>query len=251
MSALAVIKAERIKLTSTRASVWIAVTVAALSLAVAAVQGVLADRTAPSPQQTAIGVAAFGVPVLMVLASMTVTAEYRSGMIRTTFIAVPNRTLVLVAKTVVMSVFSAVYAGAMVIGSVLVARLFNTSPTAKNLSLSLPGVQHVVVAVAIYAALAAALGVGVGALLRAAPGAVAVLLLWPLVVEPMLGNLPRVGPQVGPYLPFGNIFVVTDVPWMYPVYAMPWGPAGSLLYFTVVVGVVFGAAIIVLNARDA
>jgi hypothetical protein len=99
--------------------------------------------------------------------------------------------------------------------------------------------------------LAATLGVGVGALLRAGPGAVAVLLLWPLVVEPILGNLPDVGPKVGPYLPFGNIFVVTEVPWLYPPYAMPWGPVGSLVYFAALVIVVFDAAIIVLNARDA
>jgi ABC-2 type transport system permease protein len=56
---------------------------------------------------------------------------------------------------------------------------------------------------------------------------------------------------VGPYLPFGNIFVVTEVPWLYPVYAMPWGPLGSLAYFAVVVALVFGAALVALNARDA
>lgn len=252
MNALAVLNAERIKLSTTRATLWIASTVAALSLVLAAAQGALAHDAAPlGPERTAIGVAAFGVPVLMVLASMTVTAEYRSGMIRTTFIAAPNRTLVLVAKAVVVSVFSAIYAAVMVMGSVLVARLMSTPSIAPNLALSSPDVRHVVGAVALYAALAAVLGVGIGALLRAGPGAVAVLLLWPLVVEPMLGNLPDVGPHVGPYLPFGNVFVFTEVPWLYPVYAMPWGPVGSLVYFAAVVTVVFNAAIIVLNVRDA
>ena len=58
------------------------------------------------PEKAAIGVAVFGVPVLMILASMTVTGEYRSGMVRTTFLATPNRTLVLVAKAVVAALFS-------------------------------------------------------------------------------------------------------------------------------------------------
>ena len=58
--------------------------------------------------------------------------------------------------------------------------------------------------------------------MRYAAGAVAVLLLWPLVVEPILGNLPNIGSQVGPYLPFGNAFVFTDVQWLFPVYSMPW-----------------------------
>ncbi len=48
-----------------------------------------------------MGVAVFGVPVLMILSAMTVTSEYRNGVIRTTFAAIPNRTLVLVAKAVV------------------------------------------------------------------------------------------------------------------------------------------------------
>jgi ABC-2 type transport system permease protein len=88
-------------------------------------------------------------------------------------------------------------------------------------------------------------------LVRAGPGAVAALLLWPLVAEPILGNLPDIGPRVGPYLPFGNVFVFTEVPWLYPVYDMPWGPLGSLVYFAVLVVAVFVGAIVVLNMRDA
>jgi ABC-2 type transport system permease protein len=41
------------------------------------------------------------------------------------------------------------------------------------------------------------------------------------------------------------------VQWLYPAYAMPWGVVGSLLYFMTVVGVVYAAAIVVVNRRDA
>ena len=160
--------------------------------------------------------AVFGVPVLMVLASMTVTGEYRSGMIRTTFLATPNRTLVLVAKAVVAALFSGVCAAVMVIGAVVVARLVAKPLVGSQLSLTEPAIWRMVGAIALYAALAAVLGVGVGALLRVAAGAVAVLLLWPLVVEPMLGNLPSVGTEVGPYLPFANAFLFIRVPWLFP-----------------------------------
>ena len=88
------------------------------------------------PEKAALGVAVFGVPVLMILASMTVTGEYRSGMIRTTFMATPNRTLVLVAKAVVAAVFSAVCAAVMVIGSVVVARLVAKPLVGSQLSLT-------------------------------------------------------------------------------------------------------------------
>jgi ABC-2 type transport system permease protein len=255
MSALAVlseIQAERIKLSTTRSPLWMALCVAGLSLGLAMLQGGAAyDFATLPPQKAALGVAIFGVPVLMILASMTVTGEYRSGMIRTTFMAAPNRTVVLVAKAIVAAMFSGVCAAVMVVGSIVVARSVAKPFVGSQLSLSDPASWRAVGAIALYAALAAALGVGLGALLRAAPGAVAVLLLWPLVAEPILGNLPNIGSEVGPYLPFGNIFLFIDVQWLYPDYAMPWGGIGSLVYFTAVVAVVFGAALVVLNRRDA
>jgi ABC-2 type transport system permease protein len=249
---LAVLDAERIKLSTTRSPLWSAVAVAVLSLSLAALQGSTAYGAASlPPEKAAIGVAVFGVPVLMILASMTVTGEYRSGMIRSTFMAAPNRTVVLIAKAVVAAVFSAVYAAVMVIVAVVVARLAAPPLVGSQLSLAEPDTWRTVGAIAIYAVLATVLAVGVGALLRAAAGAVAVLLMWPLVVEPILGNLPRIASEVGPYLPFANAFVFTDVQWLYPVYAMSWGKVGSLVYFVAVVAVVFVAAIVVLNRRDA
>ena len=87
----------------------------------AALQGSSAYGAAGlSPEKAALGVAVFGVPVLMVLSSMTMTGEYRSGMIRTTFAASPNRTLVVVAKAVVAAVFSAMYTVVLVVAAVIV-----------------------------------------------------------------------------------------------------------------------------------
>jgi hypothetical protein len=105
--------------------------------------------------------------------------------------------------------------------------------------------------IALYAALAAVVGVAVGALFRASAGAVAVLLLWPLVAEPLLGNMPNISTQVGPYLPFGNAFRFIDVTWLYPYYAMPWGLLGSIVYFAGVAAVLFVAALVTVNRRDA
>ena len=252
MSPLAVLAAERIKLSTTRSPLWSAVAVAVLSLGLAAVHGFTAYDFSPlPPEKAAMGVAVFGVPVLMILASMTVTGEYRSGLVRTTFLATPNRTLVLAAKAVVAALFSGVCAAGMVLGAIVVARLVAKPLVGSQLSLTEPAVWRMVGAIALYAVLAAVLGVGVGALLRVAAGAVAVLLLWPMMVEPMLGNLPSVGTEVGPHLPFANAFLFTRVPWLFPAYAMTWGELGSLVYFAAVVAVVFVAAIVVVNRRDA
>ncbi|KMO79358.1 ABC-2 family transporter protein [Mycolicibacterium chubuense] len=87
-SALAALNAERIKLTTLRSPLWSVLLAAALSVGLAAT----------APRTAALGVAAFGVPVLMVVAALTVTGEYRTRMIATTFLATPARSVVLCAK---------------------------------------------------------------------------------------------------------------------------------------------------------
>lgn len=238
MSAVAVLNAERVKLTTTRSPLWSAIAVAVLSLGLAAIQASTVYGPRPlEPEKAAMGVAVFGVPVLMILSALTVTNEYRSGLIRTTFMAVPNRTLVLAAKATVAAAFSSFYAAVMAAASIVVAH--------SHLEWRLVG------GIALYAALAAVVGVAVGALLRASAGAVAVLLLWPLVAEPLLGNMPNISTRVGPYLPFANAFRFIDVTWLYPYYAMPWGPLGSIVYFAGVAAALFVAALVTVNRRDA
>lgn len=251
-AAVAAMNAERIKLSTIRSPLWSCVLAAVCSLGVAALQGATAYGAAGLPPQSAVvGVVAFGVPVMMILSAMTVTGEYRSGMIRTTFAATPNRAVVLATKAVVAAVFSGVLGVVLAIAAVVVTRLASDQVLGVRLSLAAWEVWGVAASVAVYAALAAVLGVGVGALLKHTPGAVAVLLLWPLVLEPILANLPHLGAQVGPFLPFGNAFVFTGVQWLYPANVMPWGPIGSLVYFAVFVAVVFACAGALLNRRDA
>jgi hypothetical protein len=252
VSALAALDAERIKLSTTRSPLWSVVGAAVLSFAVAALQGWSAYGYSPLPPgKAALGVAVFGVPVLMVLASMTMTGEYRTGLIRTTFLATPNRTAVLTAKAVVCAAFSSVATIVMVVGAVLVARLFAEPLIGVDLSATNAVTWQVAGSFALYAALAAVLGVAVGALVRFSAGAVAVLLLWPLVAEPLLGNMPGNGAQIGPWLPFANMYRFLDVEWLFPTYHFSWGEMGSLIYFVVLVVVVFVAAVVVLNRRDA
>lgn len=252
MSALtAVLAAERIKLFSTRAPLVAVAGAALVSLALAALQAANQGMGALAPQEAAVGVAMFGVPVLMVVASMAITSEFRTQMIRTTFLAVPNRPLALAAKAVVSAAFAAVTAAVLVLASVVVAGFFAPPLSADALSLGSAQMWRTVGAFAVYAAVAAVLGVGAGALIRAAPGTVAVLLLWPLVVETVLAVLPDTGAVVGPYLPFANAYTFIEVQWLYTGYDMHWGPLGGLAYFTAVTAVVSAAAVVVVHRRDA
>ncbi|WP_422742509.1 ABC transporter permease [Mycobacterium sp. WMMD1722] len=242
MSVLPVLDAERIKLVTTRSSLWSAGAVVVLSLGVTAMlTAASSDYDPMTPEEAILGVAVFGVPVLMVLASLTMTGEYRSGLIRSTFLAVPRRPLVLVAKAVVAGGFSGLCAA---LTSVVAALIAGLSPAAES-------TWRAVGAVTLYAVLAAVLGVAVGALIRFAAGAVAVLLLWPLVIEPVLGNMPNIGSEIGAYLPFANMFEFLDVAWLFPAYSVPWGQAGAVVYFAIVVAAVFVAAVVVVDRRDA
>jgi ABC-2 type transport system permease protein len=71
---LAALDSERIKLSTIRSPWWSAAVAAVLSLGVAALEGSSAYGAAGLPPEKAVvGVAVFGVPVLMVLSAMTMT----------------------------------------------------------------------------------------------------------------------------------------------------------------------------------
>jgi ABC-2 type transport system permease protein len=244
------LNAERIKLSSTRSPWWSAAVALVLSLGLAAIQplGTLSEGPLP-PERAAIGVAVFGVPVLMILAALTVTGEIRTGTLRTTFMATPNRTRVLCAKAVLTAGIAGVFAAAMTVGAIAMVHALANEQMGARLSLGLAVAWRPVAAIGLFAALGAVLAVGLGALLRHAAAVVAVLVLMPFVVEPLLGSLPRVGETVGPLLPFANAMAFTEVPWL-QTYPMWWGPIGSAVYFAAVVAVVFVTGVIVISRRD-
>ena len=237
MSALAVVNAERIKLSTIRSPLWSAVAVAVLSLGLAAIQA----STAYGPgglrrEKAAIGVAVFGVP-----GADDPFGDDRHG-------GVPQRhdphdvrgqsrigTLVLVAKAVVAAVFSGVYTAVMVMASVVVARLRDPGDAWR------PGRR----AIALYATLRRARRRGRCAAARtrrARSRCCCCGRWWP---SRCWATCPTSVPEIGPYLPFANAFRFVDVQWLYPYYAMPWGPVGSIVYFAVVVAaVVFVAALV-------
>lgn len=248
---VAALNAERIKLFSTRSPAWSAAGVALLSVFVSMVEA----RPGPAqnlldPEHAALGVGAFGVPVLMVLSALTVTAEYRSGLIRTTLLAVPSRTLVLIVKAVVCAVFSAVFTAAMVLLAVLVAGAIAGPEFDGVLSVTGRPVWRAVASHALYAALASVLAVGVAALLRHTGGTVAVLLLIPFVVEPVVGVLAIAGVGIAPLMPFANAYEFANIPWILR-FPMWWGPLGSLVYFATIAAAVFAAGVVATNRRDA
>ena len=135
------------------------------------------------------------------LGVLVVTAEYASGTIRSTFTAVPRRWLVVVAKALVVAgtVFAAAVAATLLAFTVAQQLLASDG---KSISFSAPGVLRALVGAALYLAVVAVLGAGLGWLLRSTAGALMTLFAILYLLPVLEVVLPRsVSDTVMPYLP--------------------------------------------------
>jgi ABC-2 type transport system permease protein len=108
------------------------------------------------------------------LGVLTVTGEYTSGLIRTTFAATPQRTQVVVAKGLI---FGTVVWGLCTVASFVAffaGQAMLTAP-ARHASLGDPGVLRAVFGGGVYLLLIGLFGLGIGALLRRTAAALAAL----------------------------------------------------------------------------
>jgi ABC-2 type transport system permease protein len=122
------------------------------------------------------GVVFVGAVLLAALGVRAVTAEYVTGMIRSTFTATPSRRLVLAAKGAVTATFLFPVA---LLADVCSFELGQRIFTAKHLQVSFadPGVLQAVVFGAVAVSLIAVIGVGLGALIRHTAAATTALVM--------------------------------------------------------------------------
>ena len=124
--------------------------------------------------------------VVGVLGVLAVTAEYGSRMIRTTFAAVPQRRVVLLAKMVVIAAFVWALATVVSFASFFLGQAL-LAGTGHAASLSEPGVARAVFGAGLYATAIAVMGLGLGAVCRSTAGAISALFAI-LFVPPILGD---------------------------------------------------------------
>jgi ABC-2 type transport system permease protein len=127
--------------------------------------------------------------LLGVIGAAGITSEFGFGTIRPTFAATPRRSRVIIAKAIVTVVVAVVIEAVVVVSCFGIgAALLNSRDG--NISLGDAGSARAgLVGVIIFAAIVSLLGYGLGLLMRSTPAAVAVLLLWPLVAEGLIGAL--------------------------------------------------------------
>jgi ABC-2 type transport system permease protein len=125
---------------------------------------------------------------ICVLGALVITAEYSSGTIRATLLAVPRRLPVLIAKCVVFAVLVFVVAeivsfACFYIGAALVHSRF-------QVSLSQPGVTRAVIGSGLYLTVLGLFALAIGALIRHTAGAITTVIGLVLVILPLTSLLP-------------------------------------------------------------
>jgi len=253
----ALLAAERIKLVSTRSPWWCGVLAIVLVVGLTGlVTGIAGAEEGPVPFAVTRVFLQFGMVIVMVMAAVAVTTEYRFSTIRTTFQAVPHRTTAMLAKTAVVGLVAGLVGLVASFGAWGIAWLVRPDD---GLGLATAAAWRSVAGGGLVFLLAAVLAVAVGILVRQTAGAVSLLLVWVLLAENLVALVPRVGTDIQKWLPFvnANHFLTGDLPGAEfagpPASAdgMPFGPWGSLAWVAVVATALLAAALVAVNRRDA
>jgi ABC-2 type transport system permease protein len=254
---MTLLSVERIKLFSTRSPWWCFAAALALTIGFGALLAGSSDEVQyVNVLSTQFGFQ-FGLAVIMVLAALTITTEYRFNTIKTTFLAVPNRTSALLAKTAVVALASGVVGELAAFGSWGAAKLLR--PEA-DLALNSAADWRTIAGAGLVMAIASIVALSVGILIRHTAGAVSLLLAYTLMVESLVRLIPRVGDDIHKWLPFNvaNRFL-TGLPDVSPELAEA-GPGSSnstldpwwaLAYFAAFAVVMLTIAIVTAKRRDA
>jgi len=132
----------------------------------------------------------FGMIFASLLGALSITSEIRYGTIRPTLLATPNRARVIVAKVAASATAGAAFG---LLAETLAVGVGSAGLAARGIQIAPSGGEYaqLLAGGAVAAALWAAIGVGVGAIVRNQIGAVVGLVVWLLFVEmTLIGSVP-------------------------------------------------------------
>ena len=254
--AIEVLASEWHKLRTVRSTWWALAAVAVFNVAGGAALGIVLPKTLSASQQashrdpvqlTLIGLHLSQISV-GVLGVLIIGSEYSSGMIRASLAAVPQRRLLLAAKTVVLAATAAAAGLATCYAAWFAFGLFLPANSPMRMPLSDPGVARAVAGAGLYLAVLALAGLGLGAVLRSSAGAITALFGMLFVPSIIMQLLPDSWQNtVGPYLPLNAAEAVYRVP-QAPHFLAPWTGLGVLCGYA---AATLAAAFILISRRDA
>jgi ABC-2 type transport system permease protein len=195
---------ELLKLRTTRLTYDLLAAAVGLSLLFSSMGAIRAGAGSIPPLSTAAGldavttVVGFALLLALVLGVTVSSGEFRHGTATLTFLATPKRTKVLAAKALAATVAGAVFGLAGGITSAAVGLVF-VAVKGDHVTVGSAALLGHIAGASLAASLLAAVGVGVGSLVRGQLGAVIGVFVWAVLGESVLGGI---YPSIGRYLPF-------------------------------------------------
>ena len=201
------------------------------------------DPTAESLTSIIVGQLAIGV-----LGVLVITAEYATGSIQPSLLAVPRRGRLLAAKAVVFAAAAVLLGQLIGFTSFLAGQAVFAGQDVPHATLGQPDVLRGVIGGGLYLAALGLLGLGLGTLFRSTAGAIGTLVALTLLVRSLAQALPQAWADwMNTYWPTtAGEKIVTVVP--VDGALAPWAGFGVLCGFVAVVG---AAGYLVLRGRDA
>ena len=246
------LRSEFFKLRTVRLTVWLPLgAVLALMVISSAVSMLSPEPELISNADVMALIGAFSILVAMmtgVATSLGITSEFAHNTIRPTLASTPNRSTVFIAKAIVSALVG------LAIGAVAVTTAFLTgslllSVRGGDVTLSDDdGSQAAFFGVIILTGLLALFGYGLGLLLRNGPGAVSIIILWPLLIEGILSGVLSVAGVEDPerFMPYGSAFALVIPDSSDVSGGRVWGG----LFFGFVALALVAAGIVMNNRRD-
>jgi ABC-2 type transport system permease protein len=256
------LRAEWTKLRTVPGTAWLLTAICVLTVAVGAAASAATRcgdgaRCALDTTKVSLTGVEVGQAVVAVLAVLVISEEYSTGMIRTTFAAMPRRWTVLAAKAVVLTGLVLAAAAVAVAGSLLAGRLILTGNglTAAHgfavVSLAHGPTVRAAAGSVLYLALVGLLSLGIATIVRdsaAAAGAVLGLLYVAPIVALFLGGEPAWQRWVERYTPTNAGLAILNTTGLHGLPISPWAGLGVLAAWA---AASLLAATLLLHQRDA
>jgi ABC-2 type transport system permease protein len=240
-----VLRSEWAKANTVRSSYWsvlIAIVAMGLGTVIAAIQA-KSGKPIVDPVGLTLGGVLFAQLAVGVLAVLVVTSEYSTGMIRSTFVAVPQRRRVIAAKAAVVAGIALVSGTSASLATFLAGQAILGR---HGVSLTAPGALRSVIGVGLYLALIAIFAVGLGTIVRSSVGAIAILFGLLFVLPQILTALPSLH-NVAKLLPSTAGQAITHT----AVTTTSLAPWTGLALLTVYTAGILAAGLAIVHHRDA